>query len=126
MCYITIDELPNEILLHIFSYLNIQQLSQSLLVCKRWNILICQSEFLWKELCSTLRDSRRLIQIDRELGRSWQEVFKLNYRTNENKKKWMKGDYSKPRHYRELPPKPMCKMDSESWGEILQVELNRS
>lgn len=122
---ITIQEIPNEILLHIFSYLNVESLNQSALVCKRWKVLICQSEVLWKDLCASLHESRRLIKIDRELGRSWQEIFKMNYKTNETKKKWKKGHYSNPSHYRELPPKPMCKMDSDSWGEIFQVELDR-
>ncbi|CAG2250273.1 unnamed protein product [Mytilus edulis] len=121
----TIDELPNEILLVIFSYCNVDSLNNSSLVCKRWNIVIGQSDILWKELCSSLHETRRLIQVDRELGRSWQETFKMNYKTNETKKKWKKGDFSNPKNYQELAPKPVCKMDDESWGEIFQMELDR-
>ncbi|XP_063418762.1 F-box only protein 48-like [Mytilus trossulus] len=121
----TIDELPNEILLVIFSYCNVDSLNNSSLVCKRWNVVIGQSDILWKELCSSLHETRRLIQTDRELGRSWQESFKMNYNTNETKKKWKKGEFSNPKNYQALPTKLVCKMDDESWGEIFQMELDR-
>jgi serine/threonine protein kinase len=51
------ESLPKEVALHSFSFLNIRDLLNALVVCKYWNT-IAHNNFLWRKLC--LRTWRKL------------------------------------------------------------------
>jgi len=49
----SIQELPHEIVRHVFSFLHGKDLANMRLVCKEWNSFACESKF-WRELCLRL------------------------------------------------------------------------
>eukprot|EP00188_Purpureofilum_apyrenoidigerum_P005180 Plantae.Rhodophyta-Purpureofilum_apyrenoidigerum.ctg6488.p1 GENE.Plantae.Rhodophyta-Purpureofilum_apyrenoidigerum.ctg6488~~Plantae.Rhodophyta-Purpureofilum_apyrenoidigerum.ctg6488.p1 ORF type:complete len:387 (+),score=56.43 Plantae.Rhodophyta-Purpureofilum_apyrenoidigerum.ctg6488:69-1229(+) len=49
----SIQELPHEIVRHVFSFLHGRDLANMRLVCKEWNSFACESKF-WRELCLRL------------------------------------------------------------------------
>jgi hypothetical protein len=55
-----------------------------------------------------------------------QETFKKNYGVNGFKNLWKQGTFSNPRSYQELLNRPFCNLDTDSWGQILEWELERS
>lgn len=73
------DLLPDELLLHIFSYLDAKTIVHSLsVVCRRWNLL-CNDGELWYGLCvrrwRTTFEGRNFASLTRKVGRA---TFSLN------------------------------------------------
>lgn len=56
---------------------------------------------------------------------SLQVTLVRNYQKSCVKRRWLKGKYSNIRHVEDLPPNSMCCLDVETWGEILEAELER-
>ena len=48
------DELPEEVLLHLYGYLRAESLARASAVCKRWRILTADP-YLWRHLALTTR-----------------------------------------------------------------------
>lgn len=48
-----------------------------------------------------------------------------NYRKGYVKREWLTGRFSDIRCVEDLPDRSMCVLDAESWGEILEAELER-
>ncbi|XP_046364780.2 F-box only protein 48-like [Haliotis rufescens] len=128
----TIDEgpinwLPGDLILEIFSYLDAASLSAAGLACKTWASLIGQSETLWKTKTQQIldRDAQRYIIQSKSEGNSWKESFQMNYGSNLIRSKWKRGMFSQPKAMLDLPPKVLCPMTADTWGEIFQMELER-
>ena len=67
----TINNLPSETLLSIFSFLKTSDVSACFRTCKWWRDLISESETLWKIQCLSLNESRTQVHIDRRNGCTW-------------------------------------------------------
>ncbi|XP_073528965.1 F-box only protein 48 [Phyllobates terribilis] len=52
------------------------------------------------------------------------EIVLRNFKSV-SKKKWMNGSFTNTDPYEKQPPKTMCPLRAESWGEILEAELAR-
>lgn len=48
-----------------------------------------------------------------------------NYTRSRLKRDWLRGRYSHVRSAEELSGRRMVPLDAETWGEILQAELDR-
>ncbi|XP_046576471.1 F-box only protein 48-like [Haliotis rubra] len=119
--------LPGDLLLEIFSYLEAASLSSAGLTCKTWASLISQSETLWKTKTQLIsdRDAQKYILQSKSEGNSWKESFQMNYGSNLIRHKWKRGEFSKPKAMVDLPPKVLCPMTADTWGEIFEMELER-
>ncbi|XP_045187068.2 F-box only protein 48-like [Mercenaria mercenaria] len=122
----SISYLPCETLLQVFSYLPAKDIVACIGTCKYWCEVINNSESLWKIQCLTLNNSNQCIQADKRAGHTWKEIFKKNYGANGIKNLWKQGIFSNLKSYRELPDRPFCRLDTDSWGQILEWELERS
>ncbi|KAL0621436.1 F-box only protein 48 [Plecturocebus cupreus] len=121
-----VDLLPEEISLKIFSQLDIQSLCRASLTCRSWNDTVRNNDFLWKPHCMTLRAvCRREIDDDLESGYSWRVTLLRNYQKSKVKHEWLSGRYSNICSSISLPEKIMYPMDADTWGEILEAELER-
>ncbi|XP_038663037.1 F-box only protein 48 [Scyliorhinus canicula] len=118
--------LPQELTLKIFSELDIQSLSNAAMACKTWNDLIENSDSLWYNHCLTvLAVCKRELQCDRASGHSWKVTLMRNYKKSNIKRAWLDGRYSYIHSATELLQNSMCEMDADTWGEILEAELER-
>ncbi|XP_060070564.1 F-box only protein 48-like [Ylistrum balloti] len=117
-------DLPPELLIQIFQYLNAVDLCNAGAVCKYWSS-ISTSEPLWRRLCGTLEMKSDLIQNDRALGYSWKEVYMMNHGSQGTRRQWLRGCHSNFTSYQQLPKQIMCTMDVEGWGQIFEMELER-
>ncbi|XP_069118695.1 F-box only protein 48-like [Argopecten irradians] len=117
-------DLPPEILLQIFQHLNATDLCSVGSACRYWNY-VSSSEFLWRGLCDSLEMKSDLVLNDRALGYSWKEVYQMNYGSRGTRRQWMRGSHSNFSSYQQLPKQIMCTMDTEGWGQIFQMELER-
>ncbi|KAK3596006.1 hypothetical protein CHS0354_032524 [Potamilus streckersoni] len=124
--YSRATHLPGEIWLDIFSHLDAISLFAACLTCKQWNTLISGSGSLWKEQCHKLKDCKKYIKKDRKAGLHWKEVFRLNYSKIGLKRHWKEGRFSNPKSLTDLPERPFCHLDTDSWGEVFQWELDRT
>jgi hypothetical protein len=55
----------------------------------------------------------------------FQVILLRNYQKSKVKYEWLSGRYSNIRSPVNLPEKAMCPMDADTWGEILDAELER-
>ncbi|XP_051983615.1 F-box only protein 48 [Xyrauchen texanus] len=120
------ETLPAEMSVRIFSELDLRSLCQASLTCKQWNGIIENSDLLWRSHCLTvLAICRGEVDGDRLDGYSWKVTLVRNYRKGCVKRRWLKGRYSNIRSADEIPSNSMCPLDVETWGEILEAELER-
>ncbi|NXA39304.1 FBX48 protein, partial [Eudromia elegans] len=76
--------------------------------------------------CLTVRAvCRREIDCDRRNGYSWKVTLPRNYWKSKVKQEWLSGKYSHIHSPSSLPEKSMYPMDADTWGEILETELER-
>ncbi|XP_054584262.1 F-box only protein 48-like [Eptesicus fuscus] len=119
--------LPQEIALHIFSQLDVQSLCRASMTCRRWNDTIRNHDFLWKPHCLAIRAvCAREVDDDRKSGYSWRDTLLRNYKKSQVKHGWLSGRFSNIDLPTLLSETTMCPMDAETWGEILEAELNGS
>ncbi|KAL4639914.1 F-box only protein 48 [Arapaima gigas] len=120
------ETFPVEVSLKIFSQLDVQSLCVAAMTCKLWYSIINGSDHLWKTHCLMVRAlCQRDIDRDRGSGHSWKVTLVRNYQKGRVKRQWLRGTFSHIRCAEELPDKSMCDLDTETWGEILQAELER-
>ncbi|KAI1896890.1 hypothetical protein AGOR_G00099520 [Albula goreensis] len=120
------ETLPTEMSVNIFSKLDIKSLCSAALTCKQWNDIIEKSDNLWRNHCLVVRAvCRKEVDGDRGDGMSWKVILERNYRKSYVKREWLNGKYSFIRSAEEIPDKSMCPLDVETWGEILEAELER-
>ncbi|KAK1803023.1 hypothetical protein P4O66_021560 [Electrophorus voltai] len=118
--------LPTEMSVRIFGELDVRSLCRASLACRQWNCIIEGTEGLWRSHClSMLAICHREVDGDRRDGLSWKITLVRNYQKGCVKKRWLKGRYSKVHSAEDLPPITMCPLDVETWGEILEAELER-
>ncbi|GAB5569678.1 F-box only protein 48 [Prionailurus iriomotensis] len=122
-----VELLPPEVTFKIFSQLDIRSLCRASITCRSWNYTVRNSDSLWKPHCLTLRAvCQREVDDDLESGYSWREVILLrNYQKSKVKHEWLSGRYSNICSPLSLPEKIMYPMDVDTWGEILEAELER-
>ncbi|KAH1173443.1 F-box only protein 48 [Mauremys mutica] len=121
-----VELLPPEVSFKIFSELDIQSLCKAAMTCKSWNRAIENSDHLWKHHCLTVRAvCQREIDCDRGNGYSWKVTLLRNYWKSKVKHEWLSGKYSNIHSRCGLPEKIMYPMDADTWGEILEAELER-
>ncbi|XP_078505714.1 F-box only protein 48 [Lissotriton helveticus] len=121
-----VDILPPEICYKIFSELDIKSLCAAAATCTKWNDVIEAGDHLWKNHCLMVRTvCQREIDGDRGNGYSWKVTLLRNYWKSKVKHAWLNGKYSNILSLSLLPEKSMCPMDAETWGEILEAELER-
>ncbi|XP_003262530.1 F-box only protein 48 [Nomascus leucogenys] len=121
-----VELLPAEVTFKIFSQLDIRSLCRASLTCRSWNDTIRDSDSLWKPHCMTVRAvCRREIDDDLESGYSWRVILLRNYQKSKVKHEWLSGRYSNICSPISLPEKIMYPMDADTWGEILEAELER-
>ncbi|NWY19989.1 FBX48 protein, partial [Aphelocoma coerulescens] len=82
--------------------------------------------------CLTVRAvCQREIDCDRGNGYSWKinppsaAEHRQNYWKSKVKQEWLSGKYSNIPSQFSLPEKSMYPMDVDTWGEILEAELER-
>ncbi|KAJ8365915.1 hypothetical protein SKAU_G00147460 [Synaphobranchus kaupii] len=120
------EMLPTEMSVNIFSKLDIGSLCSAAVTCKQWNDIIEKSDYLWRNHCLTVRAvCQKEIDGDRGNGFSWKVTLERNYRKGYVKREWLRGRFSVIRSAEEMPDQSMCPLDAETWGEILQAELER-
>ncbi|XP_056136883.1 F-box only protein 48 [Lampris incognitus] len=120
------ETLPTEISLKIFSELDTQSLCNASLTCRLWHHIIEDSQQLWRSQCLTVRAvCQREVDRDRRNGLSWKLTLVRNYTRSFLKRDWLRGRYSNVRSVDELRGRKMCPLDVETWGEILEAELER-
>ncbi|XP_072162802.1 F-box only protein 48-like [Diadema setosum] len=117
--------LPPEVCLQIFSAVDIQSLCKAAQTCKGWNDVIEKTDYLWKILCQQHCEDWGDVMDDRASGYTWKETFQRNFAHQAIKRKWLRGDFSSFHSYRDLPSRVMCIMDVHTWGQILELELQR-
>ncbi|XP_023588885.1 F-box only protein 48 isoform X2 [Trichechus manatus latirostris] len=121
-----VELLPPEVTLNIFHQLDIQSLCRASMACRSWNDMIKNSDSLWKPHCLTVRAvCQREIDGDLESGYSWRVILLRNYQKSKVKHEWLSGRYSNICSPISLPEKIMYPMDADTWGEILEAELER-
>ncbi|XP_060755552.1 F-box only protein 48 [Neoarius graeffei] len=120
------EMLPTEMTVRIFSELDVRSLCRASVTCKRWNVIIESSDNLWRSHClSGLAVCRREVDGDRSDGLSWKVTLVRNYQKSRVKRRWLNGKYSNICCAEDLPLNSMCPLDVETWGEILEAELDR-
>ncbi|XP_077637973.1 F-box only protein 48 [Lonchura striata] len=121
-----VSALPPEISCRIFSGLDVESLCRASVACKGWHRLIEGSERLWRQHCLAVRAvCQREIDCDRGHGYSWKITLLRNYWKSKVKQEWLSGKYSNIPSQFSLPDKSMYPMDVDTWGEILEAELER-
>nr|XP_013817323.1 PREDICTED: F-box only protein 48 [Apteryx mantelli mantelli] len=121
-----VELLPPEVCFQIFSELDIQSLCNAAITCKSWNHAIENNDCLWRNHCLTVRAvCQREIDYDRRNGYSWKITLLRNYWKSKVKQEWLSGKYSNIHSRSSLPEKSMYPMDVDTWGEILEAELER-
>ncbi|KAF5129492.1 hypothetical protein DV495_002192 [Geotrichum candidum] len=84
---VTIDSLNEELLLHVFSHLNVPNLCNTLLVCKKW-YRIGSDNKIWRDLYQANFFKKHRFQttlsigIERQEELDWKSFFKLRYNWN--------------------------------------------
>uniref|UniRef100_A0A8C6T6U3 F-box protein 48 n=1 Tax=Neogobius melanostomus TaxID=47308 RepID=A0A8C6T6U3_9GOBI len=111
--------LPAEMSEQIFLQLDPQSLCCAAQTCRRWHRLIHSSDAVWRGQCLLLR-----AHCQRELEQDRVTLVR-NYTRSRLKRDWLRGRFSCVRSANELRDVRMVPLDAESWGEILQAELER-
>ncbi|XP_034044742.1 F-box only protein 48 isoform X2 [Thalassophryne amazonica] len=120
------ETLPTEMSLKIFGELDAASLCSAAQTCKLWNHIIEDSEQLWSNQCMLVRAiCQREVDGDRRGGLSWKVTLVKNYTKSCLKRDWLRGRYSRVGSADELRGRKMVPLDAETWGEILQAELDR-
>ncbi|XP_028270490.1 F-box only protein 48 isoform X2 [Parambassis ranga] len=120
------ETLPTEMSVRIFGELDTESLCIAAQTCRLWHDIIEQSEQLWRRLCLLVRAvCQREVDGDRRDGLSWKVTLVRNYTRSCVKRDWLRGRYSHVRSADELIDRRMTPLDAETWGEILQAELDR-
>ncbi|XP_061589039.1 F-box only protein 48 [Cololabis saira] len=120
------ETLPTEMSEQIFGELDAGSLCSASQTCKLWHAIIEQSEQLWRSQCLLVRAvCQREVDRDRGHGFSWKVTMERNYTRCCVKSDWLRGRYSHVRSADELINRKMVPLDAETWGEILQAELDR-
>ncbi|KAJ7409778.1 F-box only protein 48 [Willisornis vidua] len=121
-----VSALPPEVSSRIFSGLDVESLCHASAACKGWHRAIEGNERLWRHHCLAVRAvCRREIDCDRGNGYSWKITLLRNYWKSKVKQEWLSGKYSNIPSQHSLPEKSMYPMDVDTWGEILEAELER-
>ena len=117
--------LPPEITSMIFIFLDVKSLCQAAKTCKKWREFIDHSDLLWKLKCLSL--DRVEVESDRTEGHVlWKTIAIRNFGVNGVKKRWLKGRFSNPATFEDLPRDHLCRMSVDTWGAILEAEMSRS
>nr|XP_020475909.1 F-box only protein 48 [Monopterus albus] len=120
------EMLPTEVSVKIFSKLDAKSLCNASRTCKLWHRIIEESEQLWRRQClQVCVTCQREVDSDRRDGLSWKVTLMRNYTRSCLKADWLRGRYSHVRSADELSGRKMTPLDAETWGEILQAELDR-
>ncbi|XP_021167420.2 F-box only protein 48 [Fundulus heteroclitus] len=120
------ETLPVEMSVRIFRELDPQSLCRASRACRLWHAIIQESEQLWRQQCMLVRAvCQREVDSDRSRGLSWKVTLLRNYRRSQVKTDWLTGRYSRVASADELLGRKMAALDAETWGEILQAELDR-
>ncbi|KAM4749936.1 F-box only protein 48 [Anableps anableps] len=120
------ETLPTEMSVRIFRELDAESLCRASRTCKLWHSIIDRSEQLWRQQCLLVRAvCQREVDGDRSDGLSWKVTLLRNYTRSRVKSDWLTGRYSTVRSADELLSRKMAPLDAETWGEILQAELDR-
>ncbi|XP_077426422.1 F-box only protein 48 [Vanacampus margaritifer] len=120
------ETLPTEMSVQIFGELDARSLCRASATCRLWDAIIRDSQQLWRTQClGIVMLCRREVDADRRDGLSWKESLARNYIRSRVKLDWLRGRYSNVTSAGELRGRKMAPMDVESWGEILQAELDR-
>ncbi|XP_061686443.1 F-box only protein 48 isoform X2 [Syngnathoides biaculeatus] len=120
------ETLPTEMSVKIFGELDARSLCRASATCRRWHAIIQDSPHLWRTQClSIVTLCQREVDADRRNGFSWKESLARNYIRSRVKLDWLRGRYSNVASAVELRGRKMVPMDVETWGEILQAELDR-
>ncbi|XP_054881614.1 F-box only protein 48 isoform X2 [Poeciliopsis prolifica] len=120
------ETLPTEMSVRIFRELDAESLCRASRTCKLWRSIIDDNEQLWRQQCMLVRAvCRREVDSDRSDGLSWKVTLLRNYSRSRVKAAWLAGRYSGVRSADELLGSKMAPLDAETWGEILQAELDR-
>ncbi|KAM7079421.1 F-box only protein 48 isoform 1-T8 [Molossus nigricans] len=120
------ERLPEEVIRQIFSSLDMQSLCRASMTCRRWYDITKDNDSLWKPHCLALRAvCKREIDDDQKSGYSFKDTLLRNYQKSQVKLHWLSGRYSNICSPDNLPEAIMCPMDAETWGEILEVEMER-
>lgn len=123
----SIQSLPEELKTKIFLELPIKDIFSVCLVCKQWNYIVMNNESVWKLRCYNLPEFlHKNFVNDRAQGHNWKEIFRMNYGKNGIKRMWQQGMFSNPASYDDLPQGMFSNMDVDSWGDLFQLELDRS
>ncbi|KAL3066418.1 hypothetical protein OYC64_016385 [Pagothenia borchgrevinki] len=120
------ETLPTEMSERIFGELDTESLCSAALTCRLWHDIIEESEQVWRDQCSLVRAvCQREVDSDRRDGLSWKVTLVKNYTRSCLKRDWLRGRFSHVRSAEELRGRKMTPLDAETWGEILQAELDR-
>ncbi|XP_062295219.1 F-box only protein 48 [Scomber scombrus] len=120
------EALPEEMSVKIFGELDAESLCSASRTCKLWHYIIEESEQLWRSQCLLVRGvCQREVDRDRGDGLSWKVTLVRNYSRSCVKRDWLRGRYSHVSSAEELMGRKMVPLDAETWGEILQAELDR-
>uniref|UniRef100_A0A3Q3XF53 F-box domain-containing protein n=1 Tax=Mola mola TaxID=94237 RepID=A0A3Q3XF53_MOLML len=120
------EALPTEMSVRIFGELDTESLCSASRTCRLWHDIIEESEQLWRSRCLLVGAvCQREVDRDRRNGLSWKVTLVRNYTRSCVKRDWLRGRYSHVRSANELSGRRMTPLDAESWGEILQAELDR-
>lgn len=123
----SIQRLPEELKTKIFLELPMKDIFSVCLVCKQWNYIVMNNESVWKLRCYNLPEFlHKNFVNDRAQGHNWKEIFRMNYGKNGIKRMWQQGVFSNPASYDDLPQGMFSNMDVDSWGDLFQLELDRS
>ncbi|XP_068178176.1 F-box only protein 48 isoform X2 [Antennarius striatus] len=120
------ETLPTEMSVRIFSELDAGSLCSASETCRLWRDIIEESDHLWRGACLQVRAvCRREVDRDRRDGLSWKVTLARNYTRSRLKWDWLRGGFSHVRSPDELRGRTMVPLDADTWGEILQAELDR-
>uniref|UniRef100_A0A8C4QIF3 F-box protein 48 n=1 Tax=Eptatretus burgeri TaxID=7764 RepID=A0A8C4QIF3_EPTBU len=117
--------LPQEISLMVFGMLDAESLFHATRVCCAWRDLLEDAVSLWKHHYLTISHYCPM-EVERNLLEGFSLKVRLLYGNHQQKRAWSQGVFSYIRSISKLPSWRMCPMDVETWGGILQGELNRS
>jgi len=103
--------------------LDIRSLCETSRTCRKFFDFIHKSNLLWRKKCVSL--DREEVEKDIQKGFCWRSIFMRNYGTNLVKKRWLEGKYSQMKSQDELPSNHLGPLSTETWGSILDMEIQR-
>ncbi|KAM9792227.1 F-box only protein 48 [Neosynchiropus ocellatus] len=121
-----VETLPPEMSVKIFLELDTESLCSASRTCRLWHHVIEGTEQLWQRHCLLVRAiCQREVDQDRNQGLSWKVTLERNFSRSCVKRDWLQGRYSEVTSADQLLGRKMVPLDAETWGEILQAELDR-